>query len=190
MEGGVGWVPGFYSNVTGDHRIEQAYACAEDTVTNRIMGVVQSHHVGLVRAGVRIKIMERIDLRVKWSIDDERCVVVGQDVVATIPAEAVQLEAGIFRRSKQRWNRWIGRIVLVHEDKPNPLITVKVHGETWTLQSRGHVVGADRLPQAWESVNIVIDPELVRLCFSSPDFMGLGSGRPVRRVGFGGPLSV
>jgi hypothetical protein len=190
MEGGVGWVPDFYSNVTGDHRIEQAYACAEDTVTNRIMGVVQSHHVGLVRAGVRIKIMERIDLRVKWSIDDERCVVVGQDVVATIPAEAVQLEAGIFRRSKQRLNRWIGRIVLVHADKPDLLITVKVCGETLTLQSRGCVVGADRLSRTWDTVNIVIDPEQVRLCFSSPEVIGMGSGQPARRVRVGGPLSV
>ncbi|MBI3808625.1 MAG: hypothetical protein HY281_14115 [Nitrospirae bacterium] len=105
MEDGMRWVPDFCSNVKRDHMIEGAYACAENAAINRIMGVVQSHPVGLIRAGVRIKIMERTDLRVKWSIEDERCVVVGQDVVATIPAEAVRLEAGIFRRSKQRWNR-------------------------------------------------------------------------------------
>jgi hypothetical protein len=70
--------PDFYNNVKSDHMIEGTYACAEDTVINRIMGVVQSYHVGLVRAGVRIKIMERTDLRVKWSIKDERCVLLEQ----------------------------------------------------------------------------------------------------------------
>jgi hypothetical protein len=60
MEGRMRWVPVF-SDVKRDHMIEGAYACAEGTVINRIMGVVQSHHVGLVRAGVRIKIMERTD---------------------------------------------------------------------------------------------------------------------------------
>ena len=94
--------------------IEMAYACAEGTGINRIMGVIQSQHMWLVRADVRIKILERMDLRVKWSIDDERCVLLEQRVVATIAAEAVCLEAGIFRRSKQRWNRWIDRIVF-HE---------------------------------------------------------------------------
>jgi hypothetical protein len=100
------------------------------------------------------------------------------------------LETGWFRRGTRRMNRWIGRIVMVHADNPDPLITVKVYGEAWTLQSRGCVVGADRLPQAWETVNIVIDPEQVRLCFSSQDVMGLQSGRAVRRVRVGGPLSV
>ena len=76
MEGGMRWVSDFGSNVTREHMIEGAYTCAEGTVINRIMGVVQSHHVGLVRAGVRIKIMERTDLRVKWSIEDARGVVV------------------------------------------------------------------------------------------------------------------
>jgi hypothetical protein len=190
MEDEMRWVQGFCSNVKKDHMVERAYACAEGTVVNRIMGVVQSHHVGLVRAGVRIKIMERTELRVKWSTDDERCVPLGQRVVVTIPAEAVRLEAGIFHRSKQRLNRWIGRIVLVHADKPDLLITVKVCGETLTLQSRGCVVGADRLSRTWDTVNIVIDPEQVRLCFSSPEVIGMGSGQPARRVRVGGPLSV
>ena len=129
MEGGMRWVPDFCSNVKRDHMIERAYACAEGTAINRIMGVIRSHHVGLVRAGVRIKIVERTDLRVKWSIEDERYVLLEQRVVATIPAEAVRLEAGIFRRSKQRWNRWIGRIVLVESSHSGTVFTVKIHGE-------------------------------------------------------------
>src|SRR6266705_1186205 len=99
-EGGMRSVPVF-SNVKRDPMNEVAYACEEGSVINRIMGVVQSHHVGFVRAVVRIKIMERTDLRVKWTIEDGRCFVLDQQVVATIPAEAVRLEAGISRRSKQ-----------------------------------------------------------------------------------------
>ncbi|MBU6434944.1 MAG: hypothetical protein KJS98_16680, partial [Nitrospirae bacterium] len=93
--------------------IDRGSVCADNTITNWVVGVVQSQHVGLVRSGVRIKIGERTNLRVRWPIGNERFFVVGQHVVATIPAEAVRLEAGIFRRSTQRWNRWIGRIVLV-----------------------------------------------------------------------------
>ena len=52
MEGGMRRAPDFYGNVKRDHMIEGTYACAEGTVINRIMGIVQSHHVGLVRAAV------------------------------------------------------------------------------------------------------------------------------------------
>ena len=163
MEGGMRWVPDFCSNVKRDHKIERAYACAEGTGINRIMGVIQSHHVGLVRAGVRIKIMERMDLRVRWSIEDERCVLLGQRVVATIPAEAVRLEAGIFRRSKQRWNRWIGRIVLVESSHSGAVFTVKIHGEDLTLKAYGPVIGARQPSKVWDVVNVVVDPQSVDL---------------------------
>ena len=156
-------VPDFCSNVAKDHMIEGAYACAEDTVINRIMGVVQSHHVGLVRAGVRIKIMERTDLRVKWSIEDERCVVIGQYVVATIPAEAVRLEPGIFRRSQQRLNRCIGRIGLVKSSHSGIVFTLKIHGEGWTLKAYGPVLGARQPSKVWHVVNVVVDPQSVDL---------------------------
>ena len=150
-------------NVTSDSMPDGADACAEGTVINRVMGVVQSRHVGLVRAGVRVQLMERTDLRVKWPIEEEWCFVVGQRVVATIPAEAVRLEAGIFRRSKQRWNRWIGRIVLVESGHIGTVFTVKIHGEGWTLKAYGPVVGA-RLPsQAWDEVNVVVDPQSIDL---------------------------
>jgi hypothetical protein len=163
MEGGMRWVPDLCSNVKRDHMIEGASACVEGTLINRIMGVVQSHHVGLVRAGVRIKIMERTDLRVKWSIEDERCFVLEQQVVATIPAWAVRLEAGIFRRSKQRWNRWIGRIVLVESSHSGTVFTVKIHGESWTLKAYGPVMGARQPSRVWDAVNVVVDPQSVDL---------------------------
>jgi hypothetical protein len=159
---------------------------------NVVTSTVFSWHRSLSRTRLRLRIGAHTILRVRWLSDEggTEPVRIRDRVTAVIPAEAVRLEAGWFRRGTRRVNRWIGRIVLVQADKPNPLITVKVHGETWTLRSRGYVVGMDRLPRAWETVNIVIDPEQVRLCLSSPDVMGLRSGRPVRRVGVGGPLSV
>jgi hypothetical protein len=163
LEGRMWWVPDFGSNVTRDLMIEGAYACAEGTVINRIRGVVHSYHVGLGRAGVRIKIMERTALRVKWSIEDARGVVVGQRVVATIPAEAVHLEAGIFRRSTQRGNRWIGRIVLVESSPSGAVFTVKIHGEGWTLKAYGPVRGARQPSTVWDVVNVVVDPQRVDL---------------------------
>lgn len=81
--------------------------------------------------------------------------------MATIPAEAVRLEAGIFRRSKQRWNRWIGRIVLVESGEAGILYTVKIHGEDWTLKGYGPVAGARQPCKTWDVVNVVVDPQTV-----------------------------
>jgi len=159
---------------------------------NVVTGTVVSFHRSLPRTRLRFRIGAQTILRAGWLSDEgvTEPVRIRDRVTAVIPAEAVRLESGWFRRGTRRVNRWIGGIVLVQADKPDPLIMVKVHGETWTLRSRGNVVGADRPPRAWETVNIVIDPEQVRFCFSSPDVMGLWSGRPVGRVGVGGPLSV
>jgi hypothetical protein len=156
-------IPDFSRNVKVDLMFDGGPACVEDRMINRVMGVVQSHHVGLVRAGVRIKIMERTDLRVKRPIENQRILLVGQRVVVTIPAEAVRLEAGIFRRSRQRWNRWIGRIVLVESGDTGTVYTVKIHGEGWTLKAFGPVVGARQPSKAWDAVNVVVDPQSVDL---------------------------
>jgi hypothetical protein len=107
--------------------------------------------------------MERTDLRVTWSIEDERCVLLEQRVVATIPAETIRLEAGIFRRSKQRLNRWIGRIVLVESSHNGTVFTVKIHGEGWTLKAYGPVLGARQPSKVWDVVNVVVDPQSVDL---------------------------
>jgi hypothetical protein len=163
MEGGMRWVPDFCSNVKRDHMVEGASACAEGTVVNRIMGAIQSHHVGLVRAGIRIKIMGRTDLRVKWSIEDGQCFVLEQQVVVKIPAEAVRLEGGIFRRSKQRLNRWIGRIVFVESIHSGTIFTIKIHGEDLTLKAYGPVIGARQPSKVWDVVNVVVDPQNVDL---------------------------
>jgi len=147
-------------------RIDGGSIRADATMSNRVAGVIQSHHVGLVRAGVRIKVMARTDLRVRWPIGEARRCVVGQSVVAVIPAEAVQLEAGIFRRGRQRWNHWIGRIVLVESEATGLVYTVKVRGENWTLKGYGPVVGALEPSRTWDVVNIVVDPQRVDLAIS------------------------
>ena len=71
--------------------------------------------------------------RVSWARKEEAGFVVGQPVVAMIPAAAVRLESGMFRRSRQRWNRWVGRIVLIEHLEAQVVYTVKVHGEEWTV---------------------------------------------------------
>ncbi len=136
---------------------------------NVVTGMVVSSHHSPSSTRLRLRIGGQTILRVRWLSDEgvTEPLRIRDRVTAVIPAEAVRLESGWFRRGTRRVNRWIGRIVLVQADKPDPLITVKVHGETWTLRSRGDVVGADRLPRAWETVNIVIDPEQVRLCLQS-----------------------
>lgn len=163
MENKLQWIPDFCQNVNADPKFDGGPACAEGRIVNRVIGFVQSHHVGLVRAGVRIKILERTDLRVKWPVENERIIRVGQRVVATIPAEAVWLEAGMFRRSKQRWNRWIGRIVLMEFGDTGTVFTVKIHGEAWTLKAYGPVVGARQSSEVWDDVNVVVDPQRVDL---------------------------
>lgn len=142
--------------------------CADGSITNWITGVIQSQYVGLVRAGVRIKVGSRADLRVRWTLEHDRRFVVGQRVVATIPAETVRLECGIFRRSKQRWNRWIGRIVLVEHGEAETMYTVKIHGEEWTIKSYGPVLGARHPSKPWDIVNVVVDPQAVELSIAAP----------------------
>ena len=140
---------------------------------NWVRGLIHSQYAGLVRAGVRIKIGTRTDLRVRWARKEEAGFVVGQPVVAMIPAAAVRLESGMFRRSRQRWNRWIGRIVLIQQVEAGTLYTVKVQGEDWTLKSLGPVLGAQQPSTAWDVVNVVVDPQVVELSIAAPCLMRL-----------------
>jgi len=143
--------------------INQGSISADGTIVNWIAGVIYSQYIGLVREGVRVKMMDKIDLRVRWPIGEPRYFANGQHVIATIPAEAVRLEAGMFRRSKQRWNRWIGRIVLVEPTEAGIIYTVKIHGQDWTLKGYGPVVGTIDRSTPWDDVNVVVDPQQVDL---------------------------
>ena len=107
----------------------------------------------------------------RWTRREERCFIVGQPVVAMIPAGAVRLESGMFRRSKQRWNRWVGRIVLIEHLEAGVVYTVKVHGEEWTLKSLGSVLGAKQPSRPWDVVNVVVDPQVVELSVAAPCLM-------------------
>ena len=146
---------------------ESGSISAGSTIMNWVRGLLHSQYAGLVRTGVRIKVGARADLRVRWAKKVERGFVVGQSV-AMIPATAVRLESGMFRRSKQRWNRWIGRIVLIQQVEAGTLYTVKVRGEEWTLKSLGPVVGAHQPSKAWDIVNVVVDPQMVELSVAAP----------------------
>jgi len=151
--------------------INQGSISVDGAIVNWIAGIVQSRYIGIVREGVRIKVLDRMDLRVRWPIGEPRYFVDGQKVIATIPAEAVRLEAGMFRRSKQRWNRWIGRIVLIEHLEPGLVYTVKVHREEWTLKSLGPVLGAQQPCKPWDVVNVVVDPQVVEVPIAAPYLM-------------------
>ena len=134
-------------------------------ISNVLMGVVSSKTEGLTRTTMRIRLGEHTDLRVRWqaTLPTRGTANIGQMVCVTIPEEAVHLEAGGFRRGKQRLNRWIGRVVLVNRKNEDPVTTVKLHRESITLKSVGPVIGARASLSVWDTVNIVVDPQQLRL---------------------------
>lgn len=151
--------------------------CSPSSPTrNVVAGPVVAMYHGLTRTGIRMRVGERTDLRVKWPSDQGAVsgVKIGQWVIAMVPAESVRCEAGEFRQGKSRWNRWIGRIVFVEPVRTAPLITVKLLGESWTLKSTGPVMGLSRRPQVWDTVNIVIDPAQVRIAVRHRTIVAMG----------------
>ncbi|HEX5545697.1 MAG TPA: hypothetical protein VFX10_09395, partial [Nitrospira sp.] len=134
-----------------------------EALVNVVDGVVQAHHMSPIHPTVRIGAGRGIEVRIRLPIEDDRCFFQGQPVVAAIPAEAVRLEAGFFRQSRQRLNRWYGRIVLVKPQDDGHLITAKLHGEGVTLTSRRPVLGTTHAPRTWDPVTIVIDPHRITL---------------------------
>ena len=157
-----------HQSVIASRGVDTGSMCAEGTIINWVRGIIHSQYVGLVRGGVRMKVGVRTDLRIRWARREDREFIVGQPVVATIPAETVRLESGMFRRGTQRWNRWVGRIVLIQQVEAGSLYTVKVHGEEWTLKSLGPVLGAQGPSRPWDVVNIVVDPQRVDLSIVAP----------------------
>ena len=134
-------------------------------ISNVLKGMVISKTEGLARTTLRIRVGERTDLRIRWqtTLHPGGTANVGQMVWVAIPEEAVHLEAGGFRRGKKRWNRWIGRVVLVNRHDEAPVTTVKLHWERITLKSVGPVMGARAGLSVWDTVNIVVDPQQIRL---------------------------
>lgn len=141
-------------------------AAAPILFPNILTGVVSSRTEGLTRTTYRIRIGNRTDLRIRWPLaaPSRRTLEIGQPVRLTIPQEAVHLEAGGFRRGKQRWNRWVGRVVLAAQNGGTPSTTVKIHQDPITLKSRGSIIGAHAPLTTWDTVNIVIDPQRIKVC--------------------------
>ena len=118
-----------------------------------------------MNVGIRARVGERTDLRVRWplaaNVTSE--LVPGVSVNAIIPAEAVHLESGYFRLGKQRCNRWIGRIVLVELLEGKPLVEVKLHHDPVTLKCRESMTGQNWTPRVWETATVVVDPKKISL---------------------------
>lgn len=133
--------------------------------SNVFNGIVISRTEGLTRTTLRVRIGERTILRVRWlgRSDAHDTIDVRQPVCVVIPEEAVQLEVGGFRRGKQRWNRWIGHVVLAYHSNHDPVTTVKIHHNDMTLRSRGPVIGACDPLMTLDAVNVVVDPQHVWL---------------------------
>lgn len=139
---------------------------APSLLPNVVTGIVTSRTEGLTRTAYRIRIGQRTEVRMRWpcSSPSRRTLEIGQTVRLTIPQEAVQLEAGGFRRGKQRWNRWIGRVVLTAQEDEDCSLTVKIHQDIITLKSRAQMIGAQVPLTTWDTVNIVIDPQRIKVC--------------------------
>jgi hypothetical protein len=102
-------------------------------------------------------------MRIGLPIGDTRSFFQGQSVIAVIPAEAVRLEVGFFRQSRQRLNRWYGRIVLLKPMDEGQLITAKLHGEGLTLTGTMPVMGRSIPLEHGIRSTIVIDPQRIEL---------------------------
>ena len=145
---------------------EESYTTASSStfpLVNIIPGRVTALHQGLLNMGIR-KSRGTDDLRVRWPLDSlSPEPVPGLSIKAVIPAEAVHLESGYFRLGKRRWNRWIGRIVLVEMLQHKQVVSVKLHHDPITLKCCGSMTGSNWIPQVWDIVNIVVDPTKIGL---------------------------
>ena len=137
----------------------------QPSLVNVIPGQVEAIHQGLLNVGIRMRVGERTDLRVRWPLGSNVTseLARGLSVKAVIPGEAVHLEAGYFRQGKRRWNRWIGRIVLVESWQERRVITVKLHHDPVTLKCYGSMTGSNWVPQVWNTVNVVVDSTKISL---------------------------
>lgn len=140
-----------------------------NAMVNVVSAQVASIYRGLVRVGIRLRVGERTSLAVRLPLGHGMAngLSAGQWVKALIPSEAVQLEAGYFRLGKGRWNRWIGNVLSVESLSGERLVTVGLHNDHLVLTSCGPIMGSDRYPQTWDTVNVVVDPTRITLETSS-----------------------
>lgn len=136
-----------------------------------LSGTVEAVHQGLTRISVRLVTGNHTRVRVRWPEEDGRALSfrVGQKVLVRVPADAVCLEAGLFRQGRRRWNRWIGRVVLVQQERDLAVVTVKLHGDDVIVTSTQSIGSRAPSLQTWDTVNVVIDPSRVTLHAEKPD---------------------
>ena len=146
------------------HRGRSLIEVSSSCISNVLTGIVISQASKLPQSRLRIRIGEHTDLHVRsQALSMHGTVDIGQTVCVIIPQEAVHLESGGFRRGTQRLNRWIGWVVLVNRKDEAPLTTVKLHWEGITLKSVAPLSGARAGLSVWDTVNIVVDPQQIRL---------------------------
>jgi len=101
------------AGLSDEDRIHQGRSPIDESTSSRmsnvLMGIVVSKAEGITQSRLRIRIGKHTDLRVRWQAfhSTQRTADIGQTICVTIPEEAVHLEAGGFRRGKQRLNRYI-----------------------------------------------------------------------------------
>lgn len=144
---------------------ETTAALSMHSLVNMIPGQVSAIHRGLLNVGIRVRVGERTDLRVRWPLaaNVKAELEPGLSVKVVIPAEAVHLESGYFRLGKRRWNRWIGRITFVETLQDRWVVSVKIHNDPVTLKCCGTMTGLNWVPQVWDTVNIIVDPTKISL---------------------------
>ena len=138
---------------------------------NVLSGIVEAIHRGLTRISVRLVTGHHTPVRVRWQEQDspDLSFLVGRRVTARIPTDAVCLEAGLFRQGRRRWNRWIGRVVLVQRERHLVFVTVKLHGDDVILISSQAIGSRATSLQTWDTVNVVVDPSRMTLHAEGPD---------------------
>lgn len=134
---------------------------------NRVKGQVVWIQDGLKESTLKIRVGERLDLRVRGSSQDNNTprICLGQRLEVEIPPDAIYLVAPERCPVKGRWTQWEGRIVLAPGPKNDlcnsNLTTVKVRGEQLTLHSQ-RTLGASNAPtQVGDLVILLIDPRAV-----------------------------
>jgi molybdopterin-binding protein len=145
--------------------VAQGLLSMSPSVWNLVAGHIGSILHGLTRTTIKVVTEDGATIRLRCPSErfQQMSLHIGQQVMAQIHANAVLLGMAGTWPGGDRWNRWTGRIVLVEPGAERPLITVKLQGKSCTLKCTGPGVGKSSRPEAWDTVNIVIDPEKVAL---------------------------
>lgn len=135
------------------------------TDSNMITGVVVMRTKGLTRTALLLRMGDHTHLRVRWTgrSPGHETVQIGDEVRVCIAETVVNLEPGTFRRGKQRWNRWIGTVVMNYHCNYDNVTTVKLDHDNILLKTRSPIVEGQPALSTGDRVNVVIDPHDIRL---------------------------